>query len=104
MRARLIALVVVVLTALVAVPLTSEPEAGAVSVLNGSFYFHGQPPSDDGSRASGPPFTATFDNVAPTGSTGVPQTGPGFAEHTVAGNPLAIFWVASIPAGTFAVS
>src|SRR4051812_10340978 len=93
MRVRLIALVVVVLAALVAIPIV-RPDAASAAGPTGQFWFHGIGGSDDPAKAAGPPFTATFDSNAPTSPAPSTQTvsGGGAANADFAGNPLAEFW------------
>ncbi|MDQ1397297.1 MAG: hypothetical protein QOG64_2556 [Acidimicrobiaceae bacterium] len=57
-----------------------------------NFYFHGQAPSDDPGKITGP--TATFDTKPPTGTAPVTQTATGVANKDSTGNPLAVFWYA----------
>src|SRR4051812_35709409 len=59
-----------------------------------NFFFHGTPPSDDPSKFTGPPYTATFDDQAPDGTQGTSQTMTAFADPEFAGSAYANFWYA----------
>src|SRR5205807_10217060 len=68
-----------------------------------TFYFHGTA-ADQSTKAVGPPFTATLNKTAPTGTVAVQQTTTtGAANAHAPGNFLGNFWDSSHPSvvGTY---
>ena len=93
---RLVALVSasVLIASIVAAP----RDAISVQAATNTYFFHGT--AADQANKTSPPGTATFNTVAPTGTTPVTQTTSPFANRDFAGNALAAFWSGPFPAST----
>lgn len=73
---------------------SSATAASVTTTTSTQLYFHGAG-DDDPSRVSGPPYSATFDGTAPSGTSASTQLTPtSLGNRDQAANILSIFWTA----------